>query len=704
MSVNGTMKPLDQSTDNGIVTSINKHPNAANKWMSADFQLSYDPCACRYDSKWEFLLTLFQNSSININYRQTDVEIDISKNGKPNYDADFLVNFDNNSEPGSVVYKTMDDLFDDYTSQLEKYKQDLDRYQQYQGDIKKQILGLGKDLVVDGLASAVPGGSVAKWLVEKQLNFGAEAKDIESGILDASKGVFGEGYDYLSAQILGPEPGKPVPPSMPTATISEGVMTGNISVETAVNDVPTIYGMGTYPYGQLGYDFTSSSNQLGTLDEAIYPYYNETPGLFALLKYPTIKYKENYEVRDWRAIIKHITGNIPLSWSINAYNELKIEDIQFTLNPILDIDFNRTKFFVQLQFELDSNRWTTSGPHINLVDPNDELTHQKGIIMKTEMLPLEALETCNIKVFTTRDGLSTVIPRNLYPQGVSAYLQNFLGYEGDLTPKNVVVKIMADIYFNQIGTNGKQVNTTKVFSYPIPQDKVISAPNESFSYEHDFAYQAPVERNYTNENFNYGHPDLIFPDGDAKIIAGTINLSGTITTQYPELIFEYINELTLSSNAEIGPNITIRQYRPTYNAVPIDPIQDNSYLNQYCSSSGAYRANVFGKRAKEDIDRVLEERRRSLQSNKTEASLNVEMWPNPSRGYVNISWNTPQMDGAGILEVKIFSTNGSLVSTELMSSRDGMSELDISALPVGIYTVQIISESGKMWREKLIKH
>ncbi len=70
--------------------------------------------------------------------------------------------------------------------------------------------------------------------------------------------------------------------------------------------------------------------------------------------------------------------------------------------------------------------------------------------------------------------------------------------------------------------------------------------------------------------------------------------------------------------------------------------------------------------------------------------LDVQMFPNPTSGYVNISINAPEQ----VFEIQVFDAMGRLVNSVKNQTADRNIVLNLTDLPSGVYMVRITGEAG----------
>jgi hypothetical protein len=131
---NGLDRTLDQETIVKTQLARVPSPGAAELWFSTDFQLAYDPCVCSHESDLRLRFTFFTQSTLQIfgtAVTTTDELTSESFMNDPNYIHNFMSSADytaanpDNQRQGSIIYKNMLSLLDDYEKRLKVYKKKL---------------------------------------------------------------------------------------------------------------------------------------------------------------------------------------------------------------------------------------------------------------------------------------------------------------------------------------------------------------------------------------------------------------------------------------------------------------------------------------------------------------------------------------------------------------------------------------------------
>jgi hypothetical protein len=109
----GRDRALNKSTNVKRMTIIAPKKAQAAFWMSADFQLTYDPCVCVSPSNMSMSFTFFTQSELKLYGRGISTNVEDLTAGNELLDKDFLSNIDyteNTANNGFIMYKKMESL------------------------------------------------------------------------------------------------------------------------------------------------------------------------------------------------------------------------------------------------------------------------------------------------------------------------------------------------------------------------------------------------------------------------------------------------------------------------------------------------------------------------------------------------------------------------------------------------------------------
>jgi hypothetical protein len=346
-------RPLDQKTE--VKQIVSNLPFATTKqWSGTDFQLAYDPCVCSRKSEIAFSFQDVDKSTIDMVGRIIGREVKLNDSGKSPlaFGQDFLASVSTDFQKpedlvkaGMMVYQAIDqDVKSAYVSDNMKFIGAL---------VKMGAMALGGinlSLPIPKEIYRFPGN--ASFLVKTNELTGK--KDTTKSINLA--GGLSAGVNFLSGSLT---------PEAPDITFSES----EASFKGFITDYTGSAGNGSISLFHPGSNFHRNVNNTLITPWTKYPFYNEAPGLFALLTTPKIvwgKYMNPIDDTDWHqqeTVISQLTPFSTLSRIeyINTdspdklYNEglaMAVQDkLVYALNPAAGIDETKTEIYAAIEFD-----------------------------------------------------------------------------------------------------------------------------------------------------------------------------------------------------------------------------------------------------------------------------------------------------------------------------------------------------------------
>lgn len=717
--VNAYDVPLDRPTTAKAFSTHFSNPNNMTQWFMTDVQLGYDPCVCDYFSQFNFNLSAIDKYDVDLLGRSIAVEQPLQDaNGNPSY-TDFL-NVNNgvgqNVNPdgsGLLIYKTLEDMLDNYENEIQAYKDELEDYNSLGNVAMRNLMSLAKTGLNTSLKGLVPSyilkdlsknavrvvtktfdkknyesaeqwykdvnspPSAPTWLTASSASKpeGQEAyeqmvadakkysnelsKTLKGGIGTLSDAVFSSFYTALA---------KPVKPSMPTATFTEMKIKGTISKSSPI-EVGALYTPGSYKFG-------------GSFDRSAYPVYNQPVGLFALLETPELSAFE--EVKD-TSIFLAPPGQFMDDWVIrmesNAKLYLKLKSpLKYRFNHAVDFDFNKTQVYAQVQVTYNPQK-----------QEGNTIAKQNG----------------NLKVLQEMENVLTV-SSDWYP--VEMLGENLLGIElqnfqegvhsfvdvATLSLEKITFKLMVDMYFESPGFDGYEKNTTQVFTYLMyDKDENIDFIAEKGEWLTDpasiskYALGTLVLENEEIEPTDDFVSEVI--GTDIYINAEQIELKGNISVAngYKAKLQSYWG-FEMNPTTQLTPAIELAIKRDFYN-FPATTEVTNTELAAYCKgNTKKYQANaVLNKKEPE----VVEDRIQV--GNPTEFTLR----PNPTLNWVEAIWQAEE----NITEVRVFNMMGQTVWSKPLDPNQSSVQIDLSNEAKGVYVVMILQGNKRKGQQKVVK-
>ena len=472
-------RPLDQTTNVSLVESFNPNSGGINRWFSADFQMGYDPCNCGSNKQFQFLMNGMDTLQLSLFGRALATDLSLAENGQPGYDEDWLSVHDVNNglSGGNRIYSKFDGLIEDYKQDLTEYEQLSSQYQNYQE--RKMWLDAFKNVVVEGAAGFIPGaGTLTNWYLKPKQN-DTTGTATSSGLAFAKgngKGLLGLGYDLLSSEIATGS-SQPKPPTMPVASYTEMRFSGKV---TSISE-PTIVGPFYIP-GAF-----DESGLTGNLTPFNYPAYNEPMGMAALLNTPSavIQFSENtntsFNTGNQDGCPSDVDTEIIMTFDLKMKLD---EELMTVLNHTLDFDMDRTATYVgfEVDVKVPDNPMPNLGAFTGLTDYEVSESEQNMFVnldfrqngdrvlkYSSKWIPLDIV---NQYVYSIkREEIFNFSEwANQPPAGSNCNepnSSNHYSFDFDYIIERVKLKVVHDMYFDQIGSNGDQVNQLQIFTYDV---------------------------------------------------------------------------------------------------------------------------------------------------------------------------------------------------------------------------------------------
>src|SRR5690554_402574 len=522
--------PLDQPTEIMAIHAPRFRIPNLTQWMVADFQIGYDPCTCI--SRGEVLLEFHAFNTMEVDIVGRSISVD-----QPITEADYTTrNFLNLSdvnlnsyEPGTEIYQKMEQLFARYQQNLKKYDQSLSEYEDY-NSWENKILRTGIKLVgkyfTYGISDLVINDSLITFLYKESsdttqslINISeVDTAKFKKKLKEKTTKELLKAFDFFTGQIFAPRPNKPVKPPIPVASYEESVYKGTIS-RVATAETSSLYIPGTLPHG-----YGTSSVSVPPFK---YPAYNEVLGLVALLKTPSAKIHMSSQsaMPFWGDFGSEPDDVCTWEQHVSLKNEFSFrftDNINLAFNPALDFDFSKTKSFVLLEIEIQNDAWESYypilhlGSNMHLVNSYKKSANNRVVntIYQSDWIDLELI---NQMVFSLNDfSTDTLFGTGYYTYGSNCSWETDPYEEGDITSRinTVKVKILNDMYFNQVGSNELPVNTTQSFSYLLYDKKkdinhlsdVSEWSNQPLPGQFDKYIPGHINLDSTNYGIWPGHP------------------------------------------------------------------------------------------------------------------------------------------------------------------------------------------------------
>ncbi|NEN25649.1 T9SS type A sorting domain-containing protein [Cryomorpha ignava] len=743
--------PLDQATpfrgqrgvnSTGFSTGVSTNPKV---WYTYDFQLGYDPCTCNSFSKLNFEFNAIQSSTISLYGRMITVEEPlVDENGNVTYNQDFLTasSIVSQDPNGYILRSSMDGLIEDYKTSLETYENELEDRQFGRSQWFIGLLQGSTEAIIGGAVGTFPGAIAAGWMKKKNMIVGADSTASTDGLNDevtkytqgATKTLLGGAYKYFSNMVFGDNK-EPVRPSRPVASFSEMRFSGGITIQ---NSAPFV-GFWTPGTDYIGEDFNPYS----------YPSYNEVLGLYATLRTPEVNIASNYQqpVTEVLNYTTDLDSNwcctpIPSPCFVNStgytldsvvYKQKSAEQelyfklknpLTYALNPAVDLNLAKTKVYLSYSITLENGDIVTNPWNwINYLSidaftveedentnlwlmhdiPRDANPSFKGTKRQLQLSSgwYEVENVTNLlfgsKLKSTvlyHENYSTFTPYCGTNGGTDTDIPNILTEGLHFKPTKIEVKVMADMYFDQLSFTGEEINTTQVFTYLlldkangidiIADQNNIIPPSSIPVFVNMYPGELTIESTLLYPNCpevllsNYGSfPFNVYAD---RIIINN-DLGGLGGSEGALYILDSYSEIGLKPGSHLTPNLKLGIKRDLYGgsiSYPATPTE----LSSFCESND-YNSGTLSSRSKEAYNNRKLEHAELRRTDFNNLDNQIQIYPNPANSQIWItSSSTP------ISEVQIMDISGRvLIHEKSVNSDVNRISLNISSLQSGIYLV-----------------
>ena len=460
----------------------------------------------------------------------------------------------------------------------------------------------------------------------------------------------------------------------------------------------------------------------GNLTAFNYPAYNVSMGMVALLNTPSARIEFDQPGSNTTIENNGSGDGCIYDRDIFVKNnfELRVkldEELNIALNRSLDFDFERTESYggIEVEIKVANNDFNEFNNFIGNTINNEEqnmyvnldytLDGYRIIRLNSKWVPLELL---NQYVFSLKR-------QDIYhfkeifhepPVGTTSCDEldppNYQTFDYDYEIVSIKLKLIHDMYFDQIGSSGEQVNTTQVFSYFLfnPDENINlfgSTPNNWDQFYPGVMDQyIPGTLTLTNQTITPSSSVVMETIGNTMYIrAENVQITGDLEVQTGyDLVVEALSEIKVSPGSILTPNIHLKIRRDFYNQ-PIFEYADNNEIETFCQGND-YQANIASRSLKR---RIVAEETQAQQKTLSESlgRSNVSIHPNPATDQIWVSSTTKP-----ISEIQIFDLSGrSLIHKNTGKADIQQIEVDINALQSGIYIVQTLCGDERS-SEKLV--
>lgn len=730
--------PLDQFTRHQYIQGPSSHPLNADQWMLADFQVGFDPCICtRNEARLIFEFKTIDNMTLEMSSRSISID-------KKLENLDFLkedfMNLDDVDEkmdkPGSRIYKEMGSMVEAYERALDKYESELDDYNSPEGVLKRSLLkavqsGLGS---VGGIVGSGVAGSIIsnKPLVDFVLRMKPKlsvwsdalidldtknANDFASSVVGGTKSTIASGFDFLSSVIE--VPGKPVKPAAPTASFTEtnykGTLTSKQFVQTNELLVPG----------------ANSSLKSNGIDRLNYPAYNESLGLFALLKTPKVQVKKTRV--GGKVLNRDIRENVELvkTACTNNYCIKLDEPLLFRFNRAADMNMDKTKLYYSYRITFKKKKLVSdNGINDNHFDMEPNLVNKTIASPVTESFTEQGVLTAVISTpfvevsgalnepqcFTNDYVFDFIFGRDPeYPNNHDLFALNISRMDADEIDK-IELKLMADMYFNGKGSLDQEMSTMQVFTYLVYKKEADDK-------------QEPQEDTHIGNVLFKAIPLAMLKHKQGTLVLDNVHLSPASLSAFPFSQLLNGNELhLLTENVTLKNNITVEpgyvayiHYLGAAYTLPEAALFPELVL-QKISGQELYGQPLIQEATDTEVEDFCKSGRNLYRSNQPllakKDTLSVEqenprprlhqvehfrIYPNPAtRGETTVSFTLSESTSVHLVLYDL--TGKKCVDLGWQTCKEGAHSIPVNLeeLPGGIYFCKLATGNGEVQMHKIV--
>lgn len=634
-----TAQPLDRKTSVTEIAQVSAF--ASNRgFISADFQMSYDPCNCTKKSELTTSFSLLNTADIKMSGRLigTIIPLDGSGNSPLLSRKDFLTTVYKDGFDvmgGALTYSNIDKLVakykDPYSDPIEKAAIDIFKTALVKGGgaIDDKLIGSGVAIVFNELFSGIP-----FYKDQKSVGLGIVA----SGAKALSAGLFPDhkipNISFIEAELA-----------------LSGTMTDNNPLNNGSNTI-------TVP-GSLN----SSSSPW-----QYYPLYNKPLGLFALLETPKIVWSERcFSKGSTETGTNGITKRTHEDYKFIKYKFAG--NFKYTFNQNADININKTKIYGAI---------VITGKNPNNIEWNSNLQKVKERSTSTNE------EMVYITPFVPIEYLVNVIPEKLYYYFHQTTVNgNTSGPDiKEICQVDVKLRIMIEYEFNK--NSYEKVNKTlQIYTYPVD----LVAGEEAKTSFQDLK---SIQSDFTTTK------DMINPQPYQTTVFAwdKIEIAHTVgADQYPNgsILFK-ANQIILKPGAIIKGGTIIKVGLPFEDKKPILPTT-GSDLNDYCNTSYMGYLSIIPPQKSPSATRQgtsdsssASDQERDTNPDIINNSDGIIIYPNPNNGSFTIE------NCNNFSYILVSNINGGLIYKRLISEKENSVQIILDNISSGIIFVKLIGK------------
>lgn len=685
---NGLDQALDKPTIVLRAASPAQTSFSTQHLSMADFNISYDPCVCFFDSKLGYSLNGNTTAGIDLYGRLEGTASMLSLSASDAVNTDRLLSVYKNSVNSGFPHQVKNGLFE--------YK----NYGKMVSDFKKLE---NKSNVFDDVYDA---SKVLADVAEFGYNL-ATSPSNPGNIVKALKSMktISKVTGFASMPFK-TDKGTKSPPMLIQAQMS---LTGQLRSNTTLNGFSfDMFTPGSY----------NTSNDFVTLNSPNnpyrfeYPVYNQAMGLYALLKTP-YKYKaesplveipirsvlfERKQIPNMMfSFYNHYFDSIQKFYTYSPQLSLKLKnDIQFTFNPAAQINFEATKIEAAWMIEVArlnadgttiDNLWNFTSPNLNPTYSFDDGSTK--MVYSSDFMPIECITqfvpTFNYGVNPEgRRITKEAIPGDFLNQSLlSLGLMQLENTLNNTKPTIVKTYLKINITYRYNKPNGQGLNDIvnfETYKYEVEGNEIN---NGILGLEGINGLNAPSSLLIENRHFTAN--ETIFAWDEIKI-KGNLTVDPGIA-----VTIKSAGEIIIDPESTIDPEIVLLIGNPAL--CNPNRILPTTITKSYCEDKALYQANeTFSKTSKQNHSTIQPD---GVKSN---------IYPNPtSDGNFTVELDLIE---ESFVEINVSDLAGKLLysyhTKEQQTKGTFKQNIDNTNLNMGIYFVEIKTNKGNV-THKLIQ-
>lgn len=754
---NGIDKSLDQLNISPSLSAIcPPNGSAVTQWMSADFQLTYDPCVCSFPTNLSVSFNFFSTTDFKLTGRSIALDDDLVSNGQIT-NQDFLSNVSADNKNGYIIYEKMQSLADDYIEDMEAYQVELQITGEYNDQVDKKLLvvKIFKQVVNLGLLGATGTTGFAQFATAwPAINFLKPNGGIDTtkskDFFGKVEGILGEyANTFISESLKKKE--NPTKPVMPTVTLTEmqfsGTLTDEVYSPSILFSTP-----GSFKNSPTATNLPVTGAPQG------YPVYNQPVGVFALLEAPkisqsisskvaTIKCEDIWEQNpdtnqdpiDPQQVPDELYVGVLSYRNTENRSQFKLKaPLVYTFNPGLDYKTKSISAMYVIKTKLKENNVSTGSSGLTILIPyrskiydksinvnsstintyNNELIwdysnlssdinsghiifKKDSLVYTSEFIPIDAFNNYIVEVATLENDVEKTTTCSL-SNGVFVNSLNQAIWDDF----EVQIKLKVDVEYNSTHSNGDPHNYTYIFTYDVDNSNIIPVSTGPFipnlSGSNADILQYPATLSYQTTTFNGGVVNGCELNGTTYTCQAwnTIEINGDINITSPYTVdFIAGNTITASPESIISPQSTLSIQQLLDYSNPM-PEAKSDYVYGFCNGTNLGLPSYKGNTPTKNSNYSYGNPQFYDEIDQIETSWDFTIYPNPtsSTSTVVLSGNNETN-----YNVEVTDMMGKVVYTKGKRAETTQTVLDLTGISKGVYFVKVNTLLGTKMKQLIIQ-